>query len=121
MSEKVQKSLSAFMKSQMSKKSSKKDEPESKPVSSKKSDLEVEKQKQKMLRDEARKESNSKLSEVNKWAMYRRLIWEYILQLSMTLAYCIVFGIAMMKFGLMILTFIQNFLHEIFVPVVTKG
>ncbi len=114
MSEEIQKSLSAFMKSRMSKKSSKKKSSESPPI---KTEKEVEKEQEKARLVEAKKESNSKLANVEKWAMYRRLIWEYVVHLAILLAYCLVFGIAMVKFGLVVLDFIKSFLHGIFVPV----
>jgi hypothetical protein len=118
MSQQMQKSLSEFMKTQMSKKSSKNTQ---EPAKTGPTEKEIQKEREKARLVEAKKESNSKIANAEKWGMYRRLIVEYLIQLGMLLAYCVVFGIAMVKFGSIIMVFVKNFLHGLFIPIPPKS
>lgn len=121
MSEQVQQVLSQLLKTQLEKKSSKKTEDQVVVIGvTKKNDKPKEdlaKQKEKMRRNQEREEFGAKVSQEERWAMYRRLIIENAARIFMILLYFAVSCIAICKAGIIILTAFQHFLQDMFVTV----
>lgn len=121
MSEHIQKKLSQLVKTQLEKKSSKKNPEKTRTKKHDSSKEELAKQKQKMSRNQ---EIGAKVSEEERWAMYRRLILEKIARFLMISFYVAVATVACFKFGTMLIALIHDFFRGIFVttpPITPKS
>lgn len=115
MTDQVQEMLIQLVKAQMEKKSSKKNTAKPSIEKHSLSEDEIEIEKFKAHHTKANMEFYGKVSEEEKWKIYRRLILENITKFLMVLLYCVVGLIALLKFGVMLLTLFQNFLHDLFI------
>ena len=136
MSEKIQKSLSLFMKKQASEKSSKKvakkatvavakDQDKDKKDTEKDLDKEQESPEQAEMTDEekledAKKASRNKAAQLDQTEMFKKLILQSIVKYTVIIAGLVIFTVGIIKLGPAVAAFFNGFVYKLVMQAATR-